>query len=633
MNNEYRQHSPALQPRLPLSDHAPGAKVPVGECRVVRRRQVWQKVTSTLSVLLLVALTVPALAGGKDDDENEQEHENEDQRGVKVITMMEIGDHHGTMVPRPNLRRGDSAEFHESGLAKEAYIIKQIRKGNPQALLFNSGDTIQGSAEVLYTSGQAIVDVLDTFGINGYAPGNWDWLYGKDRAVELFGAGRWGVMAANAYDADTGERLFPAYRVYKVKGVKIGVIGMTAERGLPAVPTANVGILFTDGVAELQEAIDDLRNQEKVDIVVLLSELGLAKNTLLVDQFPGVDVVFSSDMHEETPELVVTPVNKVLAAEIGWGGSRIAKLDLLVKKSKEKSEDGKKKFEIVGHNYEFIAIEDQPEDRRTKRLVAKARAPFLSGPQFQSHVNPISGHVLDTPIDTVVGLAGRDLFRGNFANGITPPSTIPGVLEGTSHAFITDAFRQQGGTEIGTIRGFRYGTYVRPGEITLGDLYTYLNAGAKLATGDVTGEQIKTALEGTIRGSLDSDPFDWGGGWLFGFSGVTYDVDPNAPFGSRAVNAQVNGQPLDPNQTYSITGYFFDLVPDRIGAFRSVQNVSVITKADGSVKDPTEVVADYLQVTGVANPQMGRTELLGSFPPPVFENPEIQPLRGVLLPD
>ncbi len=120
---------------------------------------------------------------------------------------------------------------------------------------------------------------------------------------------------------------------------------------------------------------------------------------------------------------------------------------------------------------------------------------------------------------------------------------------------------------------------------------------------------------------------------MFGFSGLTFDVDPNAAFGSRAVKVQINGQMLDPAQTYSIAGYWFELQPDRIGAFQPVQNVSVITKPDGSVKDPTEVVADYLQGSGPVNPMMNRVNLLGMFPPPVFVNPEIQPLRGVLPPD
>lgn len=600
-------------------------------------------------LVMCLALTVPALgtapayagpdksdykheSNKKDRDKSDRDRrgkggdDDDNPRGTKVITMMEVGDHHGTMVPRPNLRPGDVARFHESGLAKMATIIKQVRKRDKHALLFNAGDTIQGSAEVLYTKGQAIVDVLDTFGIDAYAPGNWDWLYGKERTKELFGGGRWGVVAANAYDAETGERIFPAYRVLKAKGVKIGVIGMTAERGLPAVPNANVGIIFTDGVEELKQAVDDLRNKEKVDVVVLLSELGLAKNTLLADQVPGIDVALSSDMHEETPKLIETPVNGTLAAEIGWGGSRVAVLKLFVR--------GKR---LVGHGYDYVAIEDQPDDPATAELVAQKRAPFLSGPQFEPHVNPISGHVLDTPIDTVVGITGTGLYRGNFANGVRRGDP-EGVLEGTSHNLITDAFRAKGNTDFAMIRGFRYGTYVRPGEVTLGDLYTYLNAGAQLATGEVTGQQILDILERTIAGSLARDPFDWGGGWIFGFSGLTLDIDPNAPSGSRAQNVLIRDKdtgtwgPVDPAQVYTVTGYWFPEFANRVGAFQPASNVVPITNDDGSVMDPTEAVAEYL-TDSPANPDVGRVEYNGIFPPPVFKNPEVQPLRGALNTD
>ena len=536
-----------------------------------------------------------------------------------VITMMEIGDHHGTMVSRPNLRPGDSAGQFESGLARIATVVKRVRKEDPAALLFNSGDTIQGSAEAIYTAGQAMVDVLDTFDINAYAPGNWDWLYGKNRIVELFGGGRWGIVAANAYDAVTGERIFPAYRILEVKGVKIGVIGMTSARGIPPVPTANVGLRFTDGEDELVQAIDDLRNVENVEIVVLLSELGLAKNTLLVDRHPGVDVVFSSDMHEETPNVIITPGNRVLAVEIGWGGSRLAKLKLYI-------EDG----QIVSHDYEWIPITQRIKpDPATAKHVRAIRAPFMRGTAFTPHVNPINGAILDMPIDTVIGIADQPIYRGNF----TDHPTLPGVAEGTSHDLITDAFRTQGGADIGTIRGFRYGTYVRKGPVTLADLYTYLNAGAQIATGEIPGQQIKNVLENSINGTLNRDPLQWGGGWLFGFSGLRYDLDLSVPLGGRAQNIMVLRQatglwePLDFEETYSISGYFYSIEPNRVGAFRNAANVQVITKPDGPPKDATEVVIDYLREHR-ANPETGRVRLLQMWPPPVFGNPEIQPLRG-----
>lgn len=585
-------------------------------------------------------------------------------KGAMALTMMEIGDFHGTMVPRPNLRPGDTAEMHEAGLAKAAWIIKRIRNQDPDALLFNAGDTIQGSAEVLYTEGQAIVNVMDTFGIDGYAPGNWDWLYGVDRTVELFGGPErdWGIVAANAYYEDTGERVFPAYRILEVKGVKIGVIGLTAERGLPAVPKANVGLIFTEGVAEVAESVDELRNVHEVDLVVLLSELGLGKNTILVEDIPGIDVCFSSDMHEETPEVVITPNNGTLSAEIGWGGSRVAVVRLFVTGGDQppygpggEPASGGGDVELVGYDYEWITIEDQPEDPATRKLVAQQRAPFLSGQAFQEHVNPINGNVLDQPIDTPVAIAGMDFYRGNFANGV--PTFPHGVLEGTSHNLMTDAFRAVGETDIGFLRGFRYGTYVRPGShMTLGDLYTYLNAGARLATGIVTGQQLRNGMNGSINGSLNEDPFDWTGGWIFAYSGVQFRIDPTAPSGERAVNIMVQsasdgqwaplavaaipegetaetycvGDPM-PDGCYSITGYWFPEVPDRIGNFRPVANVQELVlpgDADG-VTDPTEAVQAYLETQGIAETDTGRVTLIGDFPPPVFENPEVQPLRGV----
>ena len=108
-------------------------------------------------------------------------------------------------------------------------------------MLINTGDTIQGSAEALFTKGQALVDVLNRFGIDAYAPGNWDWIYGVDRALELF-AGKeakapWHALAANAYHerepyaAQSGSRLLPPYLIRDIDGVKVGILGITTDRG------------------------------------------------------------------------------------------------------------------------------------------------------------------------------------------------------------------------------------------------------------------------------------------------------------------------------------------------------------------------------------------------------------------
>jgi len=90
-------------------------------------------------------------------------------------------------------------------------VIKRLRAeanehGVDRSLLINTGDTVQGSGEALFTRGQAMIDVLNLFGFDAHAPGNWDFLYGPERFTETFiGANggaplaNWNALAANLY--------------------------------------------------------------------------------------------------------------------------------------------------------------------------------------------------------------------------------------------------------------------------------------------------------------------------------------------------------------------------------------------------------------------------------------------------
>ena len=99
------------------------------------------------------------------------------------VTLIHVGDFHGHLVPRPDCRQGSNGA-HLGGLAHVFTKIEEIRARAQHSVLINTGDTVQGSAEVLYTRGQAIVDVLNDFGIDAFAPGNWDFVYGTERFLE-----------------------------------------------------------------------------------------------------------------------------------------------------------------------------------------------------------------------------------------------------------------------------------------------------------------------------------------------------------------------------------------------------------------------------------------------------------------
>ena len=122
------------------------------------------------------------------------------QGGPKQVTLIHMGDVHGHLVPRPQLR-SDGNGLMQGGLARMYTRIEEIRRAQPDHLLINTGDTIQGSAEAMYTRGQALVDVLNHFKIDVFAPGNWEFVYGTERFIELFAGGiRLGPRAPEGKD-------------------------------------------------------------------------------------------------------------------------------------------------------------------------------------------------------------------------------------------------------------------------------------------------------------------------------------------------------------------------------------------------------------------------------------------------
>lgn len=543
--------------------------------------------------------------------------------GSTTITLIQIGDIHGHLIPRPSLR--SDATGPEGGLARMYTRIKEIRARNRNTLLFNTGDTIQGSAEALYTRGQAVVGVLDRFGIDGFAPGNWDYVYGAKRFIELFGDGRWGGVAMNVYYdghfyPDRGNQLvLPAYRVKKIGGIKIGIMGLSSERAINALGNwATQGLIFTADAHELPGYIDLLRNRERVDVLILLSEFGLAKNVLLAEKYPGIDVILSSDMHEETPNAVIAKTG-TLVSEAGQDGTQLAEVRLSLENRR-----------VVDRQYVWHTITANiPADPGVDKQIGEIRRAFVSGRDFRSHTNPFNGTVLKTPIDTVVGQAQVPLYRANFSQ-----DSIPAVIEGSSHDMLADAFRHESGADIGHIRGFRYGTHIAPGPIKLEDIYHFIPIGPQIATIKVTGQTLKNNIENSADGALNPDPFKWTGGWLNGYSGVRFELDAYASRGNRARNILVKRagkkgwEPLNLAGSYSFAGYWYEQDPQVVGGISTTGSVTPVRGDERKKLDATQVVVEYLEEKP-ADPEMPRVTLLAPLPAPVYGNPEIQPLLGV----
>lgn len=446
---------------------------------------------------------------------------------------------------------------------------------------------------------------------------------------------RWGAIASNAYingtrpldagvvNKGTGNLLTRPYKVMTVNGVKIGMFGCTTNRG-PQVVSSFItnGVSFTNCKGEVRfpqnrpinwadaehpnqdpadptngfkvapeipKMVKILREEEGVDIVILLSEAGLAENIYNAENFDGIDIIFSSDMHESTlvPVVVTQPGGgKTVIIEEGEDAVQVGELEVTLT-------DGKlDKWEWTRH----VVNQDIAEDPEIAALVAEVQAPYHSDDFDDARddldpwyfTNPYNGATLDDPLDTVIGTTDIELSRNRFSNEFDPANFImPGVIEGTGHNIIVDAFATVTGAQVGEIRGFRYTNTIAPGNITLGDLYHYIPIGPQVAKAAIPSTPSNDAKVGNLDwprnllqnielgGNSTMNPLvtRWSGGWAWDYSGLTLDFDPYAANfnpgvhlnGSRVSNVKLSdGSNLEDNPTVVYSSYYYDGDPNRI---------------------------------------------------------------------
>lgn len=462
---------------------------------------------------------------------------------TRYVTLMHLSDVHGHLVPHTD-HFGETIQKRSGGLAKLATMIKHVRAQTPNRnLLLMVGDATQGSAETLYTRGNVIMPAFNALGIDAFTPGNWDFMYGPVVYRNRFAGenlpltpnltvslGEEGVIRANfptvainVYSdraKDAGQRVHPPYLIKEVNGVKVGIIGITSDNVPGQSDVFNLTFRFTNGFTELPGIIREVRSKG-AELVVVMSELGLAKDVHLARETRGIDVMLSAHTHEITPTAIVVPETRTIVVESGED-QYLGRLDLAMRAGR-----------VSGYSWNLIPINDAvPEDPDMKQIVDARRAPFVSGAAFRAHLfvpagwPADKGYRLTEPLDTVVGQTDTLFERLN-------------VFEEVANNFYADALRFVGKADIGITNGFRFDVPVAPGPITLADLYYYFPIAPAVAVAELTGSQIVRRINDSLDVVFSRNPYQITSGYVIGVSSnvrVTTDInnDPPTPTQGRA---------------------------------------------------------------------------------------------------
>jgi S-sulfosulfanyl-L-cysteine sulfohydrolase len=420
------------------------------------------------------------------------------------------------------------------GFAPLKTLIDRLRgdAGANNSILVDGGDLWQGSGLANAMQGADMVEAANLLGIE-VMTGHWEFTYGEKVLRQNLGRFNGEFVAQNvfltedaafdnapAFDSASGRVFKPAV-IKEVGGHRIGIIG----QAMPYVPVAHPKRFTPDwtfGIrdAELQKVVDRLRQQDRVDAVILLSHNGMDVDLKLASRVTGIDVILGGHTHDAVPQpvTVANAGGKTLVTNAGSSGKFLAVLDLDLSKGS-----------VNDIRYYLLPIYTNllKPDAAMQALIDRLRAPHAAK--------------FDEKLATADVLLYR---RGNFT--------------GTMDQVICDALRQQLDAQIALSPGFRWGSTVLSGQpITMEDLLsetaiTY----PEVYVAEMTGAQIKAIMEDVVDNLFNPDPYYQQGGDMVRIGGMDYACAPNESTGHRISEMTLDdGTPIDANKSYRVAGW------------------------------------------------------------------------------
>lgn len=451
----------------------------------------------------------------------------------KSLTILQVNDVHAYLDLHPELffEGGGESYRNAGGYARLATLFKEIRAEAPGAVLaLDNGDTFHGTYVAIKSRGEAVVPFVNALGFDAMTA-HWDFGYGPGRLHEIAGMLDYPLLAANCYDQESAELVYPPYTVVERGGLRVGIVGIASniiDKTMP--PHFSEGLRFTLCREELPEQIERLRGEERVDLVVVLSHLGFPQEMRLASEIDGIDVLLSGHTHNRLFEPAI--VNDTIVIQSGCHGSFIGRLDLEV-------ESGA----IRDYRHRLIPVEESVEpDPEVQALVDETLSPHRE------------------LLETVVGRTETALNRNN-------------QLEATMDNLLLQSLVDATGAQLAFSNGWRYGAPVPPGPVTMNDLYNIIPPNPPVSTVRLTGEELRAMMEENLERTFACDPYGQMGGYVKRCLGLTIYFKVENPAGSRIQEFFVGEEPLERDRTYTAAFVTVQGVPKRYGTDR--QNLDV----------------------------------------------------------
>lgn len=470
----------------------------------------------------------------------------------KTINIVGTSDLHGSIYPI-DYNTGKTSDAKGApiagGLARVSTYVNGLRAANPNVMLVDAGDTIQGTPLVTYynlydnTSEYPMMKVMGYMKYDTWTLGNHEFNFGLpvlNRVISDANKEGITVLSANTYNTADNTNFVKPYFIksFTVNGktIKVGILGLTTKT-IPnwEDPKHYEGLKFNDLVDEAKIWVPKVK-AAGADVVVATIHSGLkgASDTIpenevdaVATQVSGIDAIICGHTHTAIASKSFTnPDGKtVLVTEPKNTDSIISEVDVNI--------DG-------NGNVGIIATKNVTMDGTI------AADPYITDTLAKPYEDKTLGY-----IGTVIGKSTGE-FSG--ADQTTKPNALMDLINIVQ--------MKAAGTQLSIAAPLSASAYIPSGEVKIQNLmsvYVYENFlfGVKM-----TGKQVKSWMEYSARYykqvSKAGDPVvkdpvlnipDYNLDILYG---ATYDIDLTQPVGSRIKNLKYNGKAIQDTDVFTV---------------------------------------------------------------------------------
>jgi 5'-nucleotidase / UDP-sugar diphosphatase len=321
-----------------------------------------------------------------------------------TLTIIHVNDTHSNLDPYGAGAYG--------GIARAASVIGQWKMTEPNPILLHAGDFMVGNLMFNAYFGVPELQILNQLGFDALVLGNHEFDVGPEYLTGILTEAEldptFHILGTNVMNLEAVpplDQIVKSHAIKEVGGIRVGLIGLTT-------PAANLEsnpspLYIDDNIVEIAMGqVMELKNAG-VEVVIVLSHLGLTVDMQIAEYLQGVDAIIGG--HSHTPMGEVVYVNGIPIVQAGEFYRYVGKLSLVY--------DGGQTTVLEYVSREITS--EVPEEPGIAGIIEQLQlgiiqqySEVLGNPyelithaSLHMHSSPLSFDTLDTPVGNLVTTA------------------------------------------------------------------------------------------------------------------------------------------------------------------------------------------------------------------------------------